>query len=700
MEIATVGSLPSAACTIQTSLCFHALPKGSGGGIKPPASDSRMASNDKAFEIRHSHTEALCPTLSTFSDTTDDFDSAARSFPWLHLAEALGDNSVSATGSLLFTLPDELLNGIMSLLPQGDLEDFAVVNSDCCQLARVVLFEHIRFDYSGISLYLLDSLHQERLAYERSRRSRKPKIRRKQKVSFGRCVRRITVATSAAEFYARHGIDPEKFGVWDRERIERVLKSATHSYYMEYMKMLTSAIRWSLPNLQLISWFDGIRISPVTLKAILESSVRHLKLDRIQVDKESMGLIDKIPSCQSCKLATLDLFVSRSLEDQMDQNKESVKPIYPFVAFMFRQCAETLTTLKWEDRDQPEQDGNRPPLPKLLNLRKLSLHAMSIRSATELESMILPGSNSKLVHLELGLPNKFISEFINKRGTIPNLRTLVWHGFGDIGEVPIEFLQQNPHLEILSLQWLPQASVDGQVLPLLVEKFYNLTSLELAYNEHMKTIPDDAYAALSRLKGLQQLHLSAGHSLGWKLTWLIDHGALRSCVKRFPNLKRLALSRDTYPRWNFSEDGRRYRWNYSGDDGSYYSHQYFMPSNEYEQRLANRWRNLDRAEDDVDDDGWGRHEIQQQIWEQRRKWSWEMMHRRRMLKQANKYVNLRYEDGPKLKFLYFGQLPMEVKFGWYGWRAVAVTEYRDDAYTMLQRMFKKTGDLFSEAGRR
>ena len=111
--------------------------------------------------------------------------------------------------------------------------------------------------------------------------------------------------------------------------------------------------------------------------------------------------------------------------------------------------------------------------------------------------MVLPGSDNELVHLELGLPNKLISQFINKRGTTLNLRTFVWHEFGDIREVPMDFLQENAQLDTLSLPWLPQASVDGQVLPLIVGKFCTLTSLELAYGEDTKTIPFDAYLALS-----------------------------------------------------------------------------------------------------------------------------------------------------------------------------------------------------------
>lgn len=79
------------------------------------------------------------------------------------------------------------------------------------------------------------------------------------------------------------------------------------------------------------------------------------------------------------------------------------------------------------------------------------------------------------------------------------------------------------------------------------------------------------------------------------------------------------------------------------------------------------------------------------------------MHRRRMLQEARKYVDLRWGDlvndeytldGPKLEFIYFGELPMRVQMGWYGYRPLAVSERRDDLYTFLQWTFKNESDLF------
>jgi hypothetical protein len=76
----------------------------------------------------------------------------------------------------------------------------------------------------------------------------------------------------------------------------------------------------------------------------------------------------------------------------------------------------------------------------------------------------------------------------------------------------------------------------------------------------------------------------------------------------------------------------------------------------------------------------------------------EFIHRRRMLLEAEKYVALRYCNGPKLDALYFGELPMSIKTGsWGGYRPVAMTEARGDCYTFLNRTFKGQHDLFDEA---
>lgn len=73
-------------------------------------------------------------------------------------------------------------------------------------------------------------------------------------------------------------------------------------------------------------------------------------------------------------------------------------------------------------------------------------------------------------------------------------------------------------------------------------------------------------------------------------------------------------------------------------------------------------------------------------------WKFEMIHRRRILKEANRYVNLRYKhnlSGPRLEMLYLGQLPIKIVQGWWGKPvAMATTEQRDDCWTWLSREFR------------
>ena len=501
--------------------------------------------------------EVLSLMMPTMSDTGDEFCTAVRSLPPLLLTQALAGAPISAVESPLLTLPDELLNLIIGMLEPQDLANFAFVNSDCRQLARVVQFEHVKVDY---------------------------------------------------------------------------------------------------PN-----------------------------MDRVQVNRDSVRIMEKFPPTPRCRLATLDFQATRTFGVTQDE-PGGPNPSFSFIAFLLRRCQSTLTSLIWRDVWPIEEGEVRPELPKLKCLRKLCLQNTSLRSSAELQALILPDPECQLAHLDLGIMNDVTAELINQRGNISTLKAFCCSGSKGRRRISTRFLKENRQLESLSLEYLPKSAVEERILPLLAEKFQNLVSLEIAYDEDGKSVSPTAFEAIATLKTLEQLHLSAGSMYGWKHQWIVDHNMVRKCVKQLPALKRLALSRDTYKR----------RLDFDGNNPeNYYSSRTFLEEDEHEGRLRVRaifWTPdeiADRPDDDsltMDDD----------TWTKRADWAWEMMHRHKMLQQANKYVNLRYNGGPKLEFLCFGKLPMEVKLGWYGWRAIAVTEKRDEAYTMLNRMFKGAGDLFAK----
>lgn len=482
-----------------------------------------------------------------------------------------------------------------------------------------------------------------------------------------------------------------------REEWDNKLQSAGDLHFGTYMKAVTDVIRSSLLNLELIAWYDRPRISPSTVKALLESQMTHMKLDRVSVDHQSVRVMEKMPLSRVCRLATLDLSVLGSFHKDPSPEEES-NAVYGFVAYMLRLGAPTLTTLRWEDVGSLRTPGTKESLPKPSNLRKLSLRHLAIDTQADLEALILPNPYCKPVHLELYFPSGATTKFINDRGSMHTLKTFVWTGRENEGEQMLAFLEANPQLETLSLDHFPVSLIESKLLPLLVERFQSLTSLELAFAQETTTLPQCTYKAIAQLKSLEQLCLQAGNQWGWKRTWLIDHEALRTCIKRLPTLKRLAFSGDTYLRREFQGDAFEH----------YYSMKYFNPQSDLERRLK-RVALFTIHDDDArhDDDGNGNNndnegagsdadEPLQTPLQKRLDWAWEMAHRQKMLRQATKYVDLRYRGGPKLEFLYIGQLPMQVKLGWYGWRAHAVTNGRESGWTMLQRMFKGTGDLFSD----
>lgn len=69
---------------------------------------------------------------------------------------------------------------------------------------------------------------------------------------------------------------------------------------------------------------------------------------------------------------------------------------------------------------------------------------------------------------------------------------------------------------------------------------------------------------------------------------------------------------------------------------------------------------------------------------------WERRHRQRMLAEANKYVDIL----PKLVWMYFGELPMEVEPADQIGPSVVrpLSDGRDSCYTLLKRIFGGMGD--------
>ncbi|KAI9930902.1 hypothetical protein MW887_010553 [Aspergillus wentii] len=133
-----------------------------------------------------------------------------------------------------------------------------------------------------------------------------------------------------------------------------------------------------------------------------------------------------------------------------------------------------------------------------------------------------------------------------QRGKITSLERFVCDFYGSKNTASIlNFLQANDQLSTLAIPFeVPSDLLNDGVLPLLSQSFGNLTSLSLTWTG--TSIDETALEHISTLKGLTQIHLSAGHQFGPRHDWFVDHDTIRKAFANLPELKKFALSRDTY----------------------------------------------------------------------------------------------------------------------------------------------------------
>lgn len=373
-------------------------------------------------------------------------------------------------------------------------------------------------------------------------------------------------------------------------------------------------------------------MGPKLIHTVLMSPILHLRLNRAKFDKDLIEAFKNLgPGQHAGTLQTLDIELASE-----DLSRTPKGHSFDLVAQILKYCSSSLRTLRWNGyctsvvpegtSDVPEQ------LPTLPNIRDLTLSMLELRSPGDMEALLPLGSTSKLLRLELDHPDQYTVQHMNTMTAIPTLKELaISGGPRDTMPVPLSFFEANPQLELLSIESDQTDAIDNMILPLLASCFHNLISLEIEYAESKNEVSG---TTLHYMKSLEKLHLQAGHRYGWKRTWVVDHPAIRQCVEHLPKLKYLALSRDTY----HHDPDRR------GDFEGYYTRPYLLKARNWaEEQLMNR-RGAEEFDDFLADSAL--------------EWRFELIHRRRMLIKAYKYIHLRYEDGPHLEFLYFGELPV------------------------------------------
>lgn len=323
--------------------------------------------------------------------------------------------------------------------------------------------------------------------------------------------------------------------------------------------------------------------------------------------------------------------------------------ISPFCSSILRHCAPHLEMLTWEGlipvKDPIDIDEHEPlSFPRL---RTLSLGHVSFRNTFILEALL----NAPLTTLIISNPgDPLVDQCTTARGNIRTLETLVCEGV--LSEaVSTEFLEANKQISTLSFP-IPISSnlINETLLPLISSSFTALRSLCLTWDEETKILKKSILEMICKLKGLEQIHLSAGHQWGWRHDWKIDHALLREHLRELPNLKKIAFSRDSYE---------------CPTHGIEYYYEFKIPP---ARLIENPPESLDRDPPDT-----------QALWE--------YAHEQMVVREAKRYV----EVLPKLEWIYFGQIPMEVIYcqgpsGRYG-KFVRLLSERDDCWTLLRRMF-------------
>ncbi|KAL1855134.1 hypothetical protein Plec18170_004550 [Paecilomyces lecythidis] len=437
----------------------------------------------------------------------------------------------------------------------------------------------------------------------------------------------------------------------------RILR-ANSLYFDRYLPAIQRILP-SLPHLRRLEWRDRIEVDYGFFESLIKSNIQTLKLFDIEPMREyHMDMLKRLPT-ESWRLRALYLQLSDFSEDE-----EPVAHRYPPLSIsIIRACVETLESLTWvvegptESRDPPvptDRDSTFPHLPKLRELT-LIRNTWLLYPPTILHSLIPPSEECSLRSLCIDPEDTVVSGLLDKRGKIPSLERLEL--YNTCPRLPMDFILANDQLSKLSFRFpLSSEFMRRKLLPALSHSFTNLTSLHLTWDTDF--IPREDLEIIGTMNGLEQVWFSAGSQTGRYYDWLIDHQAMRETFLHLPKLRKFAFSRDSYLSTSNTPVER------------YYFERYTVE--------------VMRATEDADQflQGRSRHNTS---FPKLCKMIWEGLHRDRMLAEAQKYIE-QLPNHP-LEWIYFGQIPMDVKCVSGRKKAYPSFHKRDDCLTHLRKMF-------------
>ena len=546
----------------------------------------------------------------------------------------------------LLQFPPEIISHILGYVPSDSLANLALVNGDCRQLARSRQFTCVHLDYSNKSLALIDHLHAEGLKREAIRDEPAG-------CAIGACIRRITVATHPGWVSHRHGIAlDEDFLALPESVRDQSLAIASKAFFEFYIPSILRILANPriLPHLELLDWEDMIDLPRSFFNNLTCATSQHLKLFRAGIEEDSSVEPARKSVAQRWPLRTLHLEIQPSF-DKRNEIGTSLT-----CSSILHLCSSTLESLVWTsvfiDKKEIHTFGNDSShlAPRFENLRVLKLGVHWHMDSLMWGALVRDGLTVLRADTEADATS---IDYFRDRGTIPSLKTFVWTTPRISADHSLGFLGDNTQLQHLSFTYVvsPQL-LKKRLLPLLSKSFLYLTTLSLLWDD--TSIPSSSLEVISRLKGLRQLHLSAGEQYGWKHDWLINHETMRCYVGQLTSLRKLALSRDSYVVEPLGERGHHV---------DLYSSYYDLRS------VPGKYWDL-------------RHGARERVWER--------IHKGKILGEANKYMRML----PDLEWLYFGQLPMGITYSARKQRKVVdpLSEGRDECWTFLQEMFNGGAD--------
>ena len=589
-------------------------------------------SDDEEMESAPKGHEILDLMMPMFSGGKDDFGKEVVP-PLSLLFDRVSEGRKPVSGSKLLQIPLEVLALVVRMVPEASLASLALVNSDCRQLARSRQFPSLHFDYSNRTLAIIKKLQEE--ATERSNHEGLTK-----KPALGPCIRRLTVATHPGWLQYRHNVElSESFNALPKKEQSKRLTTACNAFFGSYITSIQDLLsnRTVLPHLELLDWEDMIALQPSFYDAITCSSIQHLKLYRVNVDK--MFTINPPQSQPSRAWQLRSLYLE--LIPAMGNSKMDVSRL---CTSMLHVCAPSLRSLTWSScSPKPIQTDGLGPSPHFPSLRHLRLQFLKLVDVCYLKELVHDELSALDVDIE---SSSACSEFFDGRGRVPALEILVWSSFNLPESQSLAFLEANPQISKLSIPGSASATLlEERILPMLAKSFSNLTSLSLVWDS--LSIPCQTMECISQITTLEQLHLSAGNQFGWRHDWPIDHQVMQRYLRNLPLLKKLAFSRDSYSNGLTVSCERYYV------DG------------------------IRKLQDVLDD-----NHTKEKFEEEHRQW---------IIGQADDYI----AEMPRLEWLYFGQIIMAVEHCDDRQRRIArpLTTERDDCWTLLREMFGWKGLL-------